>query len=219
MSSLNHYAMLGIEKDLDQERLNTICRRRAGLVRIFEHVSTQPRTVCILAGIAEGNIHLPLARCHRKHVPRPPHYSSIYLSTAMANSLLVRHIQDHSEPNTTEQHHWGYPSRVLPCTSGAGTCAYLDAVYWMHDTSMLYTFILWGVLLGILVVWVTIRGWRMGGPEQRMNTLFDRCCNWLGDARRRWLLPDTPGRWLFGRVSRLQVVILAVMLGYLLIFS
>ncbi|KAK5137060.1 hypothetical protein LTR08_001069 [Meristemomyces frigidus] len=138
----------------------------------------------------------------------------------MDSSLIPRaHIQDHDGPNITEIHHWGYPSRVVPCTSGVGTCAYLDAVYWMHDVSMMYTFIMWGVLLGLAVTWVTIRGWRMAGSGPRMQSWFDKLCDSAEYAKRRWLLPNAPARWLFGRVSRLQVVLLAVMLGYLLIFS
>ena len=129
------------------------------------------------------------------------------------------HIQDFGASNTTTIQHWGYVSRVLPCTSGAGTCAYLDAVYHMHDLSMLYTFILWGVLLGVLVSWVTLRGWRMGGSERRMQSWVDGVCDRVQYAKRRWLLSDAPATWLFGKVSRLQVAVLAVMLGYLLIFS
>ena len=137
----------------------------------------------------------------------------------MATPLLVRHIQDHNEANTTSKPYWGYASRVLPCTSDQGTCEYLDAVYWMHTVSMTYTFIFWGVLLGILVAWVTIRGWRMGGPTQSVGSSFDKLCDAMSRARRRWLLSDAPMAWLFGRVSRLQVVVLACLLGYLLVFS
>ncbi|KAF2717813.1 putative FRE ferric reductase-like transmembrane component [Polychaeton citri CBS 116435] len=134
--------------------------------------------------------------------------------------LAVRHIQDHNEANTTLQPHWGYASRVLPCTNDKGTCEYLDAVYWMHDTSMLYSFILWGVILGILVLWPVIRGWRMGGPAQRVGGPLDALIDHIGTFTRRWLLPDAKMfRWIFGRVTRLQVTVLAVILAYLLIFS
>ncbi|KAI6873518.1 hypothetical protein D0864_08014 [Hortaea werneckii] len=133
--------------------------------------------------------------------------------------LSARHIQDHNEANTTLKSYWGYADRVLPCSSGKGTCEYLDAVYWMHSVSMLYTWIMWGVLLGIAVVWVVIRGWRMGGPDYRRNSWFDKEMDMLEYAKRRWLLKDAPARWLFGRVTRVQVLTLAVMLGYLLVFS
>ncbi|GAB7365717.1 hypothetical protein MBLNU230_g7055t1 [Neophaeotheca triangularis] len=133
--------------------------------------------------------------------------------------LEARHIQDHNAENITEVFHWGYATRVLPCTSGEGTCEYLDAVYWMHDVSMLYTFIMWGVILGILVMWVVLRGWRMGGVQQRMGGVIDSTCDAVNRAMRRWLLPDAPLKSVFGIVTRLQVVTLAVMLAYLLVFS
>lgn len=133
------------------------------------------------------------------------------------NFLSSRHIQDHNEPNTTLQQHWGYPDRVLPCTKDANTCTYLDIVYWMHDTSMLYTFIMWGVLLGIFVIWALLRtvSHVTGGAYNIERTLS----NHAREFRRRWLLKETPGRWLWGRVSRLQVLLFVIMLAYLLIFS
>lgn len=49
------------------------------------------------------------------------------------------HIQD-PDAAESEVPHWGYASRVMPCVNDPGTCEYLDAVYWMHDVSMLYTY-------------------------------------------------------------------------------
>ena len=135
------------------------------------------------------------------------------------SSLLARHIQDHDAANTTEEQHWGYPSQVVPCTNDPGSCEYLKGVYWMHDVSMLYTFILWGVILGILLVWVAIRGWRMGGPSQSVGSAFDKFCDRVQRLKRRRLLRDSPMKLLFGRISRLQVLILACLMAYLLIFS
>lgn len=137
----------------------------------------------------------------------------------LPGSLTIRHIQDHNATNTTLERHWGYPSRVIPCTNDEETCKYLRSVYWMHDVSMLYTFILWGVILGILFVWVAVRGWRMGGPGQSAGSMFDVFCDRLLQLRRRFLLKDAPMRWLVGRVSRIQVVTLACLLVYLLTFS
>lgn len=116
-------------------------------------------------------------------------------------------------------YHWGYGNEVLPCEQDQNTCEYLDGVYVMHDLSMKYSFIMWGVLLGIALVWVTIRGWRMGGPAQRVGGIIDKSCDGLARLRRRWLLKDSPFRALFGRTTRLQVAILAIISGYLLIFS
>ncbi|KAK5107116.1 hypothetical protein LTR62_001706 [Meristemomyces frigidus] len=127
--------------------------------------------------------------------------------------LLPRHIQDHNAPNSTLQHHWAYAARVLPCTKDRGTCEYLDSVYAMHDTSMLYTFILWGVLLGIAVVIVWARGRRMDDASHAKGsaTAMRRA--------RNWGLKDAPAKWVFGRVSRLQVFTLTILLAYLFIFS
>jgi len=180
-------------------------------MRTFEHVSKDAQTSLLASGPIHQRITIPLQRT-KDVVVRPVHET-------MAFPLTVRHIQDHNEANTTEQHHWAYPSRVLPCTNDAGTCAYLDAVYWMHDTSMLYTFILWGVLLGILAVWMVMRVFRMGGSQHPLGSLVDHGYGSLGRVRRRWLLRDSPWHWLFGRVSRLQIAVLACLLAYLLIFS
>lgn len=132
--------------------------------------------------------------------------------------VLARHIQDHNEANTTLERYWGYASRVLPCTRDAGTCEYLDAVYGMHETSMLYTFILWAVIGGVLLIWAALRFRRMGVASQGRGGFIDDLCSQT-EALKRSLLPDAPMRWLFGRVSRLQVVVLLVMLAYLLVFS
>lgn len=132
--------------------------------------------------------------------------------------LHARHIQDHSG-NTTELEYWGYASRIVPCANDEGTCEYLAAVYWMHKVSMLYTFIMWGVLLGIAAVWLIYRGWRMGGPSQSMDSWVDRLGDRVGHLKRRYLIQDSPIKRIFGRVSRLQVAILAILSVYLTIFS
>ncbi|KAK1817032.1 hypothetical protein LTR12_008521 [Friedmanniomyces endolithicus] len=141
----------------------------------------------------------------------------------MATHLVkARHIQNQDDPNSTLKHYWGYPSRVLPCTTDTGTCEYLDAVYSMHETSMRYTFILWAALLGIAVVWLFIRGWRMKGLDRRSSGPLDSAWRNLTLAKRRWLSTDVtskPLQRLFGRVWRLQLLILTVLLIYLLLFS
>ena len=123
-------------------------------------------------------------------------------------SLRACHIQDHNIANTTLEQHWGYPSRVVPCTNDEGTCQYLRGVYWTHDMSMLYNLFLWSVLSGMGLVWISVRGWRMGGPAQSVGSIFDKLCDQLNRFKRR-SIKDAPLRWLFGRVSRLQVLILA----------
>lgn len=144
-----------------------------------------------------------------------------------------RHIQDHSSATSLEKH-WGYADRVVPCTNDAGTCEYLDAVYWMMDVSMLYTFILWAVIGGLLALWVFLR---FAKPSRKyVGQVFHSKQDLEAPARRqlqgsvyrayravvvglrKLLLPETL-KSVFGNISRLQVLILACILAYLLIFS
>jgi hypothetical protein len=75
----------------------------------------------------------------------------------MESFVSKRHIADAATSNSTIQPHWGYVVRILPCTNDAGSCEYLDAVYWMHDISMLYTFILWAAIGFVLISVATLR--------------------------------------------------------------
>lgn len=134
-------------------------------------------------------------------------------------SLVPRHIQDHNEANTTTKHYWAYPSRTLPCTSDAGTCEYLAAVYGMHETSMLYTFILWAVIGGCLAFCFWLHYAKTIARKASIQTPLKRGLGAIGAFGRRWLLPESPGRWFFGRVTMLQVAILLTLSAYLLIFS
>ncbi|KJX93310.1 ferric-chelate reductase like protein [Zymoseptoria brevis] len=134
---------------------------------------------------------------------------------AAMSGLERRHIQDHNAANVK---YWAYPARVLPCTKDQGTCEYLEAVYSGHVTSMLYTFIMWGVILGVLASWATWRVWRTGKPSHGIGSLVSSACDRAAKLKRHFL-PDAPMRSVFGRVSRLQVAVLAVVSGYLLIFS
>lgn len=127
-----------------------------------------------------------------------------------------QHIQDHSQANTK---YWGYASRVLPCTKDVGTCEYLDAVYGMHETSMLYTFILWGVILGILACWSVLRIHTTAPASHGPGTLLSKLLAKLTRWKRQYLLQDAPFRSLFGRTTRLQLATLTACLIYLLIFS
>ncbi|PBP18615.1 ferric-chelate reductase [Diplocarpon rosae] len=142
------------------------------------------------------------------------------------------HIQVHTDDSYYVPH-WGYAKRTLPCTNDAGTCEYLDAIYWMHDVSMLYTFIMWAVIGGILAIFMLGRfvlprptGSRKRGElekQQQMrgsstSSAYYRATRGFQAAVRRCLLPE---RWVkvFGNVTSLQVLILVIILVYLLIFS
>lgn len=140
------------------------------------------------------------------------------------------HIQNASEA-AFQIPHWGYASRSFPCTNDAGSCEYLDAVYWMHDVSMLYTFIMWAVIGGILVLWMLSRLFprqsrqlAIEKPEEGalqeppQQALLYRSRAAIAASCRKYLLPEAFGSF-FGHVTRLQILILAILLGYLLIFS
>lgn len=79
--------------------------------------------------------------------PSFPYFLVILLSFYIPSflditSLQLRHIADPATSNSTLKTHWGHATRILLCANDAGSCAYLDGVYWMHDVSMLYTFIM-----------------------------------------------------------------------------
>ncbi|KAK7994702.1 hypothetical protein PG990_013475 [Apiospora arundinis] len=147
----------------------------------------------------------------------------------MAAPLSGRHIQNLSEASAFEKH-WGYPDRALPCTNDPGSCAYLDLVYHGHDVSMLYSGILWAVAGGILLIWAFGRKlW----PSRRADEVLvldserfiattvsrgSRIKRTVASLVRSYLLPDSV-RSIFGRTTRLQVLILAIISIYLLIFS
>ncbi|KAF4553561.1 Ferric reductase like transmembrane component-containing protein 9 [Elsinoe fawcettii] len=146
--------------------------------------------------------------------------------------LLPRqHIQNISAASTV-QPHWGYADRVVPCTNDAGSCTYLDIVYGAHDIGMYYTGILWATIGGILIVWAIGRRFLSEDPsglqlpprvftEDSPSTrppAVQRCLAAFSASSRRILLPDA-SKFIFGRVTRAQVLTLLVLTGYLTIWS
>ncbi|TFB01135.1 Ferric reductase transmembrane component 3 [Trichoderma ghanense] len=142
---------------------------------------------------------------------------------AGSHSVLgARHIQNMSDAAQLEPH-WGYADRALPCTNDKGSCEYLDLVYSAHDLSMLYAGILWATIGGILVLWAVQR--RFSLPSHTLITPFSlrestsaRLDRTIRAAIQCYLLPESI-RSIFGRVTRLQVVILLSLVGYLAIWS
>ncbi|POS86298.1 hypothetical protein EPUL_003099 [Erysiphe pulchra] len=139
------------------------------------------------------------------------------------------HIQD---PSTAKEliPHWGYGYRVMPCINDAGTCAYLDALYRSHDLSMVFSFLFWAIILGILFVWVVVRlscrliqgktqtrieieGQRKSSSTTLPARVYRTTCTYL----HRHLYPKFPGT-TFGNVSRLQVLVFATLSAYLSVF-
>ncbi|ROV88423.1 hypothetical protein VSDG_09214 [Cytospora chrysosperma] len=154
----------------------------------------------------------------------------------MASHEMItgRTIQNFTDTSSQQEPHWGYAVRLLPCTNDAGSCAYLDVVYHSHDLSMLYTGIFWSSIGGILILWGIGRrlfpsrtadesllisagkaesqgqGHTIGGVEKLKRTAAS-----LGT---RYLLPEFAPR-LLGHVTRLQVLVMLVLAGYLTIFT
>jgi predicted ferric reductase len=143
-------------------------------------------------------------------------------------AVAQRHIQNFSDASSLEQH-WGYVSRAIPCANDAGSCAYLDLVYSSHDRGMLYSGILWSTIAGIVFLWAMGRRiW----PSQRADEVVDvdgqmtslgpggasRLRRTIATGARSYLLPESV-RSVFGRTTRLQVLVLAILSGYLLIWS
>ncbi|KAK2612676.1 hypothetical protein QQS21_001293 [Conoideocrella luteorostrata] len=137
--------------------------------------------------------------------------------------LEPRHIQNHSEGGDV-QLHWGYPDRIVPCKNDAGSCTYLDVVYLAHDLGMLYMGILWATIFAVLLIWALVR--RASRPavqgtlqDSRSNQgAFNKLRKTTAAASRRFLLSDA-NHFLFGRTTRFQVAILALLAAYLFIWS
>lgn len=126
-----------------------------------------------------------------------------------------RHIQDwsaHSEVTT----HWGYEDRQVPCTSDPGSCQYLDEVYGAHDRGMVYMGVLWLTILTVFVAWGIGRLlWPRGDGKQGTLARLSRA---FSSSVRKYLLADFI-RPIFGRTTRLQILILGVLTAYLTIWT
>ncbi|KAL3463518.1 ferric reductase like transmembrane component-domain-containing protein [Aspergillus heterothallicus] len=142
---------------------------------------------------------------------------------------VARHIQDFSVDSELE-YHWGYAARQVPCMNDAGSCAYLDAVYHEHDLGMMYTFILWAVICGLLFLWALGRKLfplaRVSAPSKEQlledsrpkQNAFHRFGTAVKAFGRRHLLPESLTAF-FGHTTRLQIAILAIIIVYLTIFT
>ncbi|TPX09698.1 uncharacterized protein E0L32_009037 [Thyridium curvatum] len=145
--------------------------------------------------------------------------------------MEVRHIQDPSTASSFELH-WGYPSRVVPCTNDRGSCEYLDVVYHSHDLGLIYTGIFWLTIAAILLLWGLTR---LFPPSPASSAVkYDLCVEESHGASRqpslvrlrssiaawtrRYLLPECLVS-LFGHTTRLQVVILATLVAYLTVWT
>lgn len=139
------------------------------------------------------------------------------------NSPGARHIQDLTTAESLEPH-WGYADRAVPCTNDPGSCEYLDAVYESHDLGMLYSGILWITLGGIILIWGLFKHASRPsfptapGASNAGKAGLSKVRRSLRTLIRQYLLPDA-ARLIFGRTTRLQVLLLAALSGYLLVWS
>lgn len=139
------------------------------------------------------------------------------------------HHMDIPDSGPGVAHHWGYYNRQLPCTTDKGKCDYLDTVYHSHDLSILYSAILWGVILGVLVLCALrrlIRVRRTSHPcpqdadtgKNPPQSFIYRCQQSLKSAYHRHLLRG----WLpsiFGHTTGFNILVLLILIAYLAIFS
>ncbi|EUC36454.1 hypothetical protein COCCADRAFT_23736 [Bipolaris zeicola 26-R-13] len=132
------------------------------------------------------------------------------------NLLAARHIQSDDNVQYTIDY-WGYAVRKMPCTNDKGTCEYLDSVYGDHETSMIFTFVMWAVIGLILLLFVVFRlahPQKQNGPRQSFVYRLTRLAS---SAVRKYLLPECSK--VFRYTTRLQVLILALFCAYLTVFS
>lgn len=122
--------------------------------------------------------------------------------------MEARHIQDFSDGGNVT-YHWGYAERQVPCKNDVGSCEYLDEVYGGHDRGMVYVGIFWITVISVLFFWAL--------ANRMSSTKFSRTASSISN---RYLLPEFKmGRWLFGRTTRLQVLVLFIITAYLSIFT
>ncbi|KAL1598150.1 hypothetical protein SLS59_007160 [Nothophoma quercina] len=152
------------------------------------------------------------------------------MATTLKMLTARQHIQNISAA-TEVQPHWGYADRVVPCANDAGSCKYLDVVYAAHDIGMYYTGIIWATIGGILILWAIGRHFMRAHPSgvvlpadlagegvNKRRNAIQRFATAAPSYARSYLLPDA-NRFIFGRVTRTQVLTLVCVVGYLTIWS
>ena len=167
---------------------------------------------------------------YSKRPPFPHHCHTLSTMALQPSMLLSRHIQNMSEAKYLEPH-WGYAERALPCTNDAGSCEYLDVVYHSHDLGMLYCGTIWATIGAILFIWaIGRRSFQSNNLEQtqllnpesqtsRKKHSLLRMKDAAAASCRQHLLYESPLRPIFSRTTRLQVLILLILTGYLTIFT
>ncbi|KAL2067229.1 hypothetical protein VTL71DRAFT_1653 [Oculimacula yallundae] len=142
--------------------------------------------------------------------------------------LKARHGEA-AAAGSTMKPYWGYPPRELPCPGVPNQCEYLDAVYWMQSHATLFSLILWAVFGGLLLFFLISRAVKPARSRPAtVGSESGKASAPMGSWTRLWksktasvrnlLLPESMHS-IFGNVTRLQLLLLAVLLVYLLVFS
>ncbi|TLD04988.1 uncharacterized protein PgNI_09242 [Pyricularia grisea] len=134
----------------------------------------------------------------------------------------------HGSSNSTQQWYYGYAPRTLPCAADEPTCAYYEALWSSNDRGILYSGILW-ILVGVALLVTAVLRRALLSRQTRPSTTASEGESLIGVKRpsrlravaasaRRYLLPDSI-HFFFGRTTRLQILVLAILMTYLTIFS
>jgi len=135
-------------------------------------------------------------------------------------------IQDFSNATSTT-YYWGYGARVVPCVNDAGSCAYLDSIYHGHELSMLYSWIMWAIIgsfLALALILRLVKRFSLGSSRPNNESIIVPQKTTYRGVRgfRSWLrsglLPESL-TGIFGHVSRVQLLVLTIILAYLLVFT
>ncbi|EEY21463.1 conserved hypothetical protein [Verticillium alfalfae VaMs.102] len=153
-------------------------------------------------------------------------------------------MADGAEVKPYKVWHYGYHPRTLPCTADQANCDYLDALWEANDLGMVYSGILWLIVGAVLLIIAVGRrslvsrrtrpfifsstsnkaesesapltGTQL--PSSTSPAIVSRPLRAAAATARSYLLPDSI-RFVFGRTTRLQVLILTILVIYLTIFS
>lgn len=119
--------------------------------------------------------------------------------------------------------HWGYGERPVECMSDPGSCEYLDLTAESHDAGMIYSGVMWLTFVFIFGVWGIV--WMIVRPSSSSSSTsssppsgLHRAFRAMAACSRHYLLPDSI-RAIFGRTTRLQVLILTILTIYLTIVT
>lgn len=113
----------------------------------------------------------------------------------------------------------------LTANTDISSIEYFEQIYGGHERGILYVGIMWSIVGALLLIWAV--GRHFWSPHRVSEVLVKkpasagglrRLGNAIASTTRHYLLPDSV-RLIFGRTSRLQVVVLGILFAYVCIFS